>query len=150
MPTIKRPLTNGIQPLVHGILTNNIPEPDHDGLLQPPPNVRSEKVVALMDTGATTSCIDMGLCEKLQLKHFGTTSVVTLDTSKISHRTKYFAEFSFLKDKSNIASTIVLPDYLNAAAMPLSAKPYKVVIGMDVLSKGVFMTSRNDFFEFEF
>lgn len=150
MLTIKGKLFGGNQPLARGVLSNDIPAPDHDGILTSPPNVRHEHVRALLDTGATISCIDKALCERLALQHFGATPVLGIDSTKYVLRGKFMAKFEFVQSVTGAEQRTELPDYLNAAIVDLSNRNYSVVLGMDVIGIGDFCVHRDQSFVFEF
>lgn len=150
VPTIKGTLFGGNQPLTPGLLSNDILTPDHDGMPVSPPNVRHEYVQALLDTGATVTCIDKALCSRLALQHYGATQVLGIDSSKYVLRGKFIAKFEFIHGAEGSEERIELPDYVNAAIVDLRDRNYSVVLGMDVLGIGDFCIHRDRTFSFEF
>ncbi|MEX0712024.1 MAG: hypothetical protein WD278_06720 [Pirellulales bacterium] len=92
------------------------------------------QAVALIDTGASCTCIDPGIIQQLGLVATGSTSIVTPSTGAIPHQcNQYDVSLSILLDNSRFHRLLTLPvietDLANAGVQAL--------IGRDVLSEGI-------------
>lgn len=105
--------------------------------------------VALLDTGASCTCIDPAIARQLELSPTGTTGILTPSTGATQHETEQF----------DIAMVIPGPD----GAMPLVLQTVPVVscelyqtqeihalIGRDILNRCVFVYNGAGFFTLAF
>jgi len=87
------------------------------------------EAIALIDTGASVSCVDRGLVEKLCIRQKDSIYV-----SGFSGASQEYPTYDvWLKIVNRSAQTIIEDRDLRVVGTDLSTREYKVIIGMDLL-----------------
>ena len=102
-----------------------------------------QKIVAMVDTGATASCIQTGIAAKLGLNPIRTITMQTASHANVQAPV-YSVRFGILASK-------VLIDPVSVCEMPLNTQNLGGLIGRDILSNAVFVyTGFNNMFSLSF
>jgi len=95
-----------------------------------------ETVHALIDTGATSSALDQSLCISMRLESLGTKEFLCAGAEHTQILTYYGGTLLLHADFSS-EQKHEFPDIVQFAGMSMGDRPYRAIIGMDVLTGGV-------------
>ena len=122
-----------------------IPRLDGLGQNQSTPAPKLLVLRALIDTGATCTNITPSTAKKLDLEPLGLAEVATAGGTV--YATYYLFKLGFLKDANNQSQMLIPQSPIEGLELLEEEQEFDVLLGMDVLSQGVFkMSSRR--FEF--
>ena len=135
MPSFTQRISNLLQvgPVVEILLTPSAPF--LQSLNIAPSEVRTIKVLAMIDTGASGTVISLGLAGQLGINPVGTTLINTPSSTNVSCH-QYHVQIVF-QNNVNIASIVV-------TEAPLQGQHIQCLIGRDVLQHGVLIYTGYD------
>ena len=135
MPTITGKIHDRRQPLIAVRLSNAVSFLDGDELAFSPASEKSTDVWALIDTGATKSVIDLSIQRSLMLRQQATAPVLFPNMAQESYHPTYTCKLLLSEYARNDCRFHEWKDWPEVLAFDLSARLFKVVIGMDILAE---------------
>jgi hypothetical protein len=135
---------------VQACISNNTPFFDGDDYHAGPVAVRDKSVLALIDTGATTSGIDAEICNGLALRQQNLKQVLFANTVRAELRPSFTGALEFALDTRASDARRAWPDLVEFLSFDLSGRSFKAVIGMDILGRGILTVTRGAAVEFLF
>ena len=135
MPSLTQRITNLLQfgPVIEIVITPSVFYSEKIGI--PFSEIKTKRVLAMIDTGATASVISYGIAEFLGIEPVGNTYITTPTSTRI-HCFQYDVQLAF-PNNVNIASLIVVE-------APLEGQHIQCLIGRDVLKHGLFIYNGYD------
>jgi hypothetical protein len=112
-------------------------------------SVFSEPVLALVDTGATTSSVTPRAARKLALRPSGKRDVLTAN-GPIRVRCYDFQIAVIGRADKSDSPFFVLPDIVQGGELNSDAFSFDILLGMDVIRQGDLCVRRDGSFTFEF
>jgi hypothetical protein len=98
-------------------------------------NNPSNKVLAMIDTGAMSSVVQQGICEKLKLNPTGMVSMTTPSSEDVQ---------CYQYDISLLFPSNVFLENITVTEAPLQGQHIQLLVGRDVLQHGVFIYNGYD------
>ncbi|GGD15224.1 hypothetical protein [Aquisalinus flavus] len=134
MPTIRGNFFRNNQPLVRLSVSNDVPQANGEDF--GPAAVKRVAVKALVDTGATTTVVDRALVSELSLQSLGAKPVLFPNMETTQFHPSCFCSFFFSATTKQESPVYEWPEIVEALAFNLAGREFKVVLGMDIISKG--------------
>lgn len=149
MPAILGRLHENRQPLLRGVITNNVPA-IFGGEPETPAAQRRSPIIALVDTGATNSVIDASIQRELALLSQNMKQVLFPNMASPEHYPAYPCEI-FLNETFQADSRLhPWPDLVDMLALDLSGRAFQAVIGMDMIRQGDLTIQKSGAVAFKF
>lgn len=134
LPTIIGKFHDLRQPLVKVRVSNGIPYLDGDEYNYRPAAEKSCDVWALIDTGATTSVVDIEIQRQLMLPQQGSAPVFFPNMSSAEFHPTHTCALSFWDHYNAAAGLHEWRDWPEVLVFSMEDRIFKAVLGMDVLS----------------
>ena len=106
-------------------------------------------MTALIDTGASISLLDEKLISQLRLVRYGEVGLLFPGEEKPVARATFLSAMAFATSYA-ADSFVDWPDFWEVAPFTPGTRPFRAVLGMDVLSKGDFTLMRRGTVSFDF
>lgn len=152
LPTLRRILGKLYEnrlPLVAAYISNNVPD-IFGGELETPAAHKKIRVAALLDTGATTSVVDINIVRQLMLKTQNQKKVVFPNAPTAEYHPSYPCELFFSQSFTEQEIRHEWPDLVDMVGFDLSGRAFQAVIGMDIIRQGAIHIENSGAVVFEF